>query len=75
MFDEAHDVTHTYRLLKHYFEEYGLSKKKLSISFDNATTNTTSIRELIDLCEPNVGEKFFHVRCAYHVLNLCIQVG
>ena len=45
------------------------------ISFDNARSNTASINDLIDICKPNLGGRFFHIRCACHVLNLCVQDG
>ncbi|KZV31018.1 hypothetical protein F511_18122 [Dorcoceras hygrometricum] len=56
-------------------EEYGLTSKIFSISFDNASANTCSIDELIRICQPSIGGKFFHIRCTCHILNLCVQDG
>ena len=50
-------------------------KKIFSIGFDNAAANTISIVELKSICQPNIGGKFFHIRCVCHVLNLCVQDG
>ena len=46
-----------------------------SIGFDNASVNTASIQELITYCKPSCGGTFFHMRCAAHILNLCVQDG
>ena len=72
MFDVPHTAKNIFRMIKHVLEEYGITRKNLSISFDNVTSNTTSVKHLTELCVPNVGGKFFHIRCACHVLNLCI---
>ena len=44
----------------------------LAIGFDNASVNIASIPELEKVCKPAFGGKFFHQRCACHVLNLCV---
>ena len=49
--------------------------KILTIGFDNAFANTASIKNLIEIYQPNLGGRFFHVRCTCHVLNLCVQDG
>ena len=54
------------------FEEYDLLGKILT--FD-AYANTVSIKDLIEICQPNLGGRFFHVHCTCHVLNLCVQDG
>ena len=50
-------------------------QKNFTIGFDNVSANTTSINELKAICQLNLGGKFFHVRCACHILNLCVQDG
>ena len=49
--------------------------KILTIDFDNVYANIASIRELMEICQPNLGGQFFHVRYICYVLNLCIQDG
>jgi hypothetical protein len=75
VFDERHTANNIYKLIKQILEEYLLESKIFSISFDNASNNTASINDLKQICEPNLGGKYFHVRCACHVLNLCVQDG
>ena len=61
--------------MKVIFDEYGLGEKILTIGFDNASANTASINDLKEICQPNLGGRFFHIRCTCHVLNLCVQDG
>ena len=46
-----------------------------TISFDNASNNTASIRYLKQSLNPVCDGKFFHVRCVCHILNLAVQAG
>ncbi|KAK2648334.1 hypothetical protein Ddye_015823 [Dipteronia dyeriana] len=61
--------------MKIIFEEYKIESKFFSIGFDNASNNTAAIPALIELCKPYFNSKFFHQRCACHILNLCVQKG
>lgn len=74
-FDESHNAENICRLIQQILQEYRLVNRIFSISFDNASANTASINELKRICQPNFGGRFFHVRCACHVLNLCVQDG
>ena len=60
-------------MLKIIFEKYKIDNKIFAIGFDNASNNTTTISQLIVLCNPYFGGKFFLQRFACHVLNLCVQ--
>ena len=62
-------------MIRIIFKEYDLLGKILTIGFDNASANTVSIKDLIEIYQPNLGGRFFHVRCTCHVLNLCVQNG
>ena len=62
-------------MIVNIFEEYYLINKVFTVSFDNAYANTVSISDLKKICNPVFEGKFFHIRCAYHVLNLCVQDG
>ena len=74
-FDEQHSTHNIYRMIMIIFEEYGLLSKILTIDFDNASVNTTSIKELIEIYQLNLRGRFFHIRCTCHVFNLCVQDG
>lgn len=75
VFDERHTADNIFKLIKIILEEYNLTNKIFSISFDNASANTASVFDLINNCSPILGGKYFHVRCICHVLNLCVQDG
>ena len=62
-------------MIKINFDEYDLLCKILTIDLDNTSANTTLIRNLKEICQPNLGDRFFHLRCTYHVVNLCVQDG
>ena len=62
-----------YKILKIIFKEYKIDNKIFAIGFDNASNNTTTIPQLITLCNPYFDGQFFHQRCTCHVLNLCVQ--
>ena len=46
-------------ILKTIFEEYIIANKIFAIGSDNASNNTTAIPQLITLCNPYLGGKFF----------------
>ena len=60
-------------MISNILQDYGLVQKILTVGFDNASANSASINELKAICQPNLGGRFFHVRCACHILNLCVQ--
>ncbi|KZV17027.1 hypothetical protein F511_20826, partial [Dorcoceras hygrometricum] len=74
-FNDPHTAQNIYHLLFIILEEYCLTSKFFSISFDNASANTCSIDELIRLCQPSIGGKFFHIRCTCYIFNSCVQDG
>ena len=57
------------------FKEFYLINKIFTVSFDNASANTASIFDLKKICNPVIDGKFFLIRCACHILNLCVQDG
>ena len=75
IFDEQHTAHNIYRMIKVILEEYDFINKIFAIEFDNASSNTASILELEKVWKLAFGGKFFHQRCACHVLNLCVQDG
>lgn len=75
VFDDSHTANNICKIIHTILEEYRLVHRVFSISFDNASSNNASIPELTRVCQPNFGGRFFHTRCACHVLNLCVQDG
>ena len=75
VFDESHTARNIARVILTILQEYRLVQRVFSIGFDNASANTASIQDLITYCKPQIGGKYFHIRCAAHILNLCVQDG
>ena len=75
VFDDPHTARNIARIIYNILTEYRLVQRVFSISFDNASANTASISDLTTYCRPQIGGKFFHIRCAAHILNLCVQDG
>ena len=73
VFDDPHTARNIARIIYNILTEYRLVQRVFSISFDNASANTASISDLTTYCMPQIGEIFFHIRCAAHILNLCVQ--
>lgn len=62
------------------FIEYGVAKNVLSITLDNASANTTAIKELKSLYTVNniqlpFAGKYMHSRCLAHIINLMARDG
>ncbi|KZV56875.1 hypothetical protein F511_26117 [Dorcoceras hygrometricum] len=74
-FNDPHTAQNISHLMFIILEKYCLTSKIFSISFDNASAKTCSIDELIRMCQPSIGGKFFHIRCTCHIFNLCVQDG
>ncbi|CAH9087502.1 unnamed protein product, partial [Cuscuta europaea] len=75
-FNDRHTAEHIYILIEHILIEYKLIDKVFAIGFDNATNNTAAIPKLRELCgSTSLMGRFFHQKCACHVLNLCVQDG
>lgn len=73
--DESHTADDIYRMMKTIFEEFSIEHKIFTIGFDNVLNSTDFVPQLNALCDPRFGGRFFHQRCACHVLNLCAQNG
>ncbi|KZV35079.1 hypothetical protein F511_04384, partial [Dorcoceras hygrometricum] len=72
-FNDPHTAQNIFHLMFIILEEYGMTSKFFSISFDNASAKTCSIDELIRMFQPSICGKFFHIRCTCHIFNLCVQ--
>ena len=47
----------------------------MSITLDNASANSKAIEFFINSNIPNIAGKFFHARCACHIINLIVKSG
>lgn len=72
-FDVEPNETNISNQINIVLNEYGLVQKIFSVSFDNASVNTTSLLSLNQTCHPLLGGKFFYVRCICHMINLFAQ--
>ncbi|KZV23085.1 hypothetical protein F511_25619 [Dorcoceras hygrometricum] len=52
---------------------FGIQNKIMSITLDNASANNSALRYLKDSLKPILDGELFHVRCACHVINLCVK--
>ncbi|CAH9080539.1 unnamed protein product [Cuscuta europaea] len=75
-FNDRHTADNIYILIERILIEYNLIGKVFIVGFDNASNNTTVIPRLRELCGAStLMGRFFHQRCACHILNLCVQDG
>ena len=62
-----------------FLKDWGIERKIFSITLDNASSNDNMQNMLKEhLCLSNsllLNEKFFHIRCSAHILNLIVQDG
>ena len=59
VFDDSHTAQNIAMMIRTILEEYRLLNRVFSIGFDNASSNTASIRELSAICQPLFGGRFF----------------
>ena len=57
------------------FNFYGIEDKVLTITFDNASANTTAINMFKANLKPLFSGEFFHQHCACHIINLVVKAG
>ncbi|CAH9120284.1 unnamed protein product [Cuscuta europaea] len=75
-FNDRHTADNIYILIERILIEYNLIDKVFAVGFDNASNNTAAIPRLRELCGAStLMGRFFHQRCACHILNLCVQDG
>ncbi|CAH9107811.1 unnamed protein product [Cuscuta epithymum] len=75
-FNDRHTAEHIYILIERILIEYNLVDIGFDTGFDNATNNIAAIPRLRELCgSTTLMGRFFHQRCACHIINLCVQDG
>ena len=70
-----HDGPNIYECITSVFKEYDIVNKIFSITFDNASNNTSSIDLFVKTIRTGPQKEMFHVRCVCHIINLIVQDG
>ena len=73
--DYPHTSENIFNYIFNVFQEYDITSKIISITFDNASANTSAINMFKDQLRPVMNGKLFHGRCVCHIINLLIQDG
>ncbi|GJR57765.1 zinc finger BED domain-containing protein RICESLEEPER 2-like protein [Tanacetum coccineum] len=61
------------RMLRKVFVNFNLEDKIMSITLDNASTNTSAIGKPKLKYEPPMDGRFYHSRCVAHIIDLVVQ--
>ncbi|KAK3229359.1 hypothetical protein Dsin_001240 [Dipteronia sinensis] len=73
--DYSHTAQNIHDVIMSVIQDYGIQNLILSITLDNASANSKAI-ELFDNSRiPNTAVKYFHARCACHIINLIVKSG
>jgi hypothetical protein len=56
-------------------DDFGCTNKVISITLDNASSNSKAMEKLRPLLSGYVGTLFLHKRCACHIVNLIVKSG
>ncbi|KAL2936917.1 putative AC transposase, partial [Bienertia sinuspersici] len=74
-----HDGESIFQFVKSLLNEWDIEKKVFSITLDNASANDKMVEKLrkdVQSSSPlPLDGKYFHIRCAAHILNLIVQKG
>jgi hypothetical protein len=73
LIDESHSGQNIVERVLAVLEEYGLTAKIISVTLDNASSNTTAITRMSPKLSTYVGTMFLHQRCACHIINLIVK--
>jgi len=74
-FGYPHSGENLFEILDEVITTFKLGQKIFSISFDNASNNTSAVRQLKIKYEPICQGVFYHSRCVAHIINLVVQHG
>ncbi|KAK8918295.1 hypothetical protein KSP39_PZI021901 [Platanthera zijinensis] len=77
--DPPHSGQVIYDAIRESILHWGIQKKVMSITLDNASANDLAAKHLQQsLANSNhlyLGGKLFHIRCCAHILNILVQEG
>ena len=74
LLDVAHNGRNISDRVLNVLVNFDIHKRIIAITLDNASANNIAI----ELMRPNLSgfhEELFHVRCAYHIVNLIVKEG
>ena len=57
------------------FKDWGIDRKMMCLTLDNATLNDTSVDMLKSQLQLLCDGSYFHVHCCAHILNLIVKKG
>ena len=69
-----HDGSTIYESKTSVFREYNIQKRFFSITFDNASNNTSAIDLFIRTVRGGLLNEIFHVRCVCYIINLIVNM-
>ncbi|KAK3229454.1 hypothetical protein Dsin_001335 [Dipteronia sinensis] len=73
--DYSHTAQNIHDVIMSVIQDYGIQNHILSITLDNASANSKAIELFDNSTIPNTAVKFFHARCACHIINLIVKSG
>ena len=71
--DYSHFAQNIFQVIISVIKDYGIHNRIMSITLDNASTNSKAIEYFINSKIPNTVGKFFNARCACHIINLIVN--
>ena len=73
--DYPHTSENIYNYIINVFNEYDITKKIMSITYNNASANISASNMFKDQLRSILNGRLFHGRCVCHIINLIIQDG
>ena len=73
--EEGHSGEMIAQQILQVVNDYGIARRVISITMDNASANNRAITILRGALNPISHPYFFHSRCIAHILNLVVQHG
>ena len=71
----SHTTQNIFQVIMSVIQDYDIHNRIMSITLDNASANSKAIEFFINSNIPNIAGKFFHARCACHIINLIVKSG
>jgi hypothetical protein len=75
LIESAHTCVNIAGHIYNVIDDFGCTNKVISITLDNASSNSRAMEKLKPLLSGYVGSLFLHQRCACHIINLIVKFG